>query len=1036
MGSVNPECKVHIKNYALYKLYAETDDQDPTSHLSVPFGEKDIVIFMYSDPDDTLTNVSAEVTFPFNSDEDNPVAASTQPTDYTSTEERSRDRHEWKWDVPDLGFGDYVATPVGSSLFRQDFTATADWDELTDDDENPSCMITVDNSNLTIYKPGNQEAISEADEEDLGAFLGVHAPRRKLVLDVHSIDDWIGLWISGDVGDVRVYESQTGGTPLIWSQIVGQYSLLWSVDNPVMPYSKTFWVEANQAGKEANIRLSFDPTDPGNTPESLDTVHVTSGSIDINLTSPTTNETFTPDIYSLDVTRLPSNLPVAWRIVEPGPDERGNLSISYDDDGYCHLTSNDYAGEVTVEAYCPEAESEIYDREYLTFVNVYATGDTSAAVYDSVVLSGFSTPSGRDITWSLTSGSDVASFTQTGDLAIVQGNAPGQVTMTLTDDGTGDTFTMTIDFRITLDLEVDPTVIAISETSTATATVDPDLIEVDWELIDSYGNTGATIQETTDHNVALIKPGTSGGVVTVRATEGTFASVTKEKEITIVKVAIDTMSPEAVVPSQNANFVASREPVWREVEWKLIDNYIGATIVSSGTTAAVSSTTAGTVIVRAYDKDHPTAYDQRELDVVALTLDSISPNPIAAGSSVVANANLTPLGRSLTWELIGDDLGTTVAGQTGNTAVITAGSSGGTIEVQVSTDVTQSYTISDTKDLLIVDLDLEANTYYQRGVTGTASATVDPDGRELTWSIQGDIGANVSSLNSLNAQVYSDQTGKANLIVADEEAPYISESKEVTFVDFLLTNGVAQGDGYLKLNGQILPAGETDTISVTKRYGPNEPMDPYYGVSVQTYGNTGGVTVLLDQKELFNLSNNEPTRNKTVYVTASFGDLDIVRSFNVAVDTSSKMSTGLLEGAVQLNTIGGEGQTVNLSLPTEHREIFSHLRYSGIPVSGKTFYLDRALLSLNFGQYTDPVFSDSDSAWCITEVVANHEYSWEEGQSVSMLSPSGYGLARERVSHKWMFPPPSNSSGFIKVERLGFKNASGSIDDSTSVAIP
>ena len=166
----------------------------------------------------------------------------------------------------------------------------------------------------------------------------------------------------------------------------------------------------------------------------------------------------------------------------------------------------------------------------------------------------------------------------------------------------------------------DPTALCAdgSSTSTASATITPDTRTITWSI---QGDAlGCTINSST----GVITAGTTGGTITVRATDSVLSGCYAEADIDVVKVENVTFDPEDLYADGISTSTASATitPVERTIVWSIQGDALGCSINSS-TGVITAGTTAGTITVRAADSELPNCYAEADIDVVKAVLKSI-----------------------------------------------------------------------------------------------------------------------------------------------------------------------------------------------------------------------------------------------------------------------------------------------------------------------------------------------------------------------------------------------------------------------------
>jgi hypothetical protein len=154
-------------------------------------------------------------------------------------------------------------------------------------------------------------------------------------------------------------------------------------------------------------------------------------------------------------------------------------------------------------------------------------------------------------------------------------------------------------------------------TSQATAATGPPGRSVTWSIEGDAKGCGIT----EDGEVTAA---TTGGYITVRATDAEFLSLYAEATLTIVKVESVWVDPPGIPAdyTSTAQAAATTTPYPRDLVWSIVGDPLGCSIDGDGTVEA--GVKAGTITVRATDKAVPEAHADGTLALIVMYLKQVS----------------------------------------------------------------------------------------------------------------------------------------------------------------------------------------------------------------------------------------------------------------------------------------------------------------------------------------------------------------------------------------------------------------------------
>ena len=263
-----------------------------------------------------------------------------------------------------------------------------------------------------------------------------------------------------------------------------------------------------------------------------------------------------------------------------------------------------------------------------------------------------------------------------------------------------------------------PTVDAVGEDITFTAYPDPtgkSLDAIEWqrrskaESGDPWGNWIDMPGSSATHVFNITIP----EYYQFQARNGEHDAWQPSQTIVLVKISGMTVGNSAGVNNTVLGHVSCTiEPTDRTVTWSIEEPDLGCDIAEDGvnTTAKITpATTGGTITVIAtasgvssgYNKDIP-------LDVVKISNMTFTPPAIAAfglgTDETVASVTVVPSGRTMSWEILADDLGCNIYPVTSTTADVDAGNEGGTVTVRAKDSEIEGCYLDDTLTVVSVEL--------------------------------------------------------------------------------------------------------------------------------------------------------------------------------------------------------------------------------------------------------------------------------------------------------------------------------------------
>lgn len=279
---------------------------------------------------------------------------------------------------------------------------------------------------------------------------------------------------------------------------------------------------------------------------------------------------------------------------------------------YPNASNTDY----TVSATSPAAANPVDATVAVVDISLSSTVPTSGVIganETATITASITAPSPHDINWVMDDQTYCANLVPLSNpprAVVTAGNAGGTIEVRAEDSLLNPSLQDPQDIAIITVIKVEitdtnPPEICLDGASTSilTGSIEPSGRTINWSIV-SDSTSGATLSATAGPTTDVI-PGTSGGVIEVRAQDSVYGSAHfATTTVTAVDVDIVDTDPTSICVNGSSVVTASVAPPGRQIDWTIVSDGTGGAQLSDtsgGSTSVTAGSDPGTIYVTAQD---------------------------------------------------------------------------------------------------------------------------------------------------------------------------------------------------------------------------------------------------------------------------------------------------------------------------------------------------------------------------------------------------------------------------------------------------